>query len=514
MADPTLSNQPPHTSPSPPQRFHGTNPIRGLEDVPRSTLYEGRFGRMFRNLPPFAPRDPDLSALAAFMFETEAQADEAALDNPDIPAGFTYFGQFVDHDITFDPNSKLQRDNDPDALRNFRTPRYDLDSLYADGPDNNPYLYDSDGLHLLVGKNAAGEDDLPRNNANPKRALIGDPRNDENAIVSQLHLAFIKFHNKVVDALPPGRPDRFDEARRIVRWHYQWVVVHDFLQKILGGDDVIKDIIKLDTYKVPFGPGTKDIAGALNVDLKFYAFRNQPFIPVEFSVAAYRFGHSMVRGDYELNPATEDPNDVDIFGEQGEDLRGFGMRRNGLEIQWARFFKFTGTGLSPQLSRRIDTKLAAGLSDLPFITDLFKSLAQRNLLRGKALGLPSGQAVARAMGMARDNVILTPAELNLPTSFPPKPGDPPRNLAAAFGENTPLWFYILKEAEVRCNGKKLGPVGGRIVAEVLIGLLAGDPSSYLQSEPTWQPRQGQFGAPQDGKFSISDLLRFAGVKIA
>ena len=165
MSEIKLSSQPPHSSPSPPQRFHGVLPIRGLEDVPRSALYEGRFGRMFRNLPPFASDDADLLSLGALMIETQAQADDPNLDNSDIPAGFTYLGQFIDHDITFDPNSKLQRDNDPDALRNFRTPRFDLDSLYADGPDNNPYLYDKDGIHLLVGKNAAGEDDLPRNAA-------------------------------------------------------------------------------------------------------------------------------------------------------------------------------------------------------------------------------------------------------------------------------------------------------------------------------------------------------------
>ncbi|MDQ1638824.1 MAG: hypothetical protein QOF62_2163 [Pyrinomonadaceae bacterium] len=305
MPNMTLSNQPPHSSPSPPQRFHGVQPTRGLEDVPRSTLYEGRFGRMFRNLAPFAPEDADLLSLGGTMIETQPQADDPTLDNPDIPAGFTYLGQFIDHDITFDPNSKLQRDNDPDALRNFRTPRYDLDSVYADGPDNNPFLYDADGMHLLVGKNAAGEDDLPRNAADPRRALTGDPRNDENAIVSQLHLAFIRFHNKVLDGLPANMPNRFDEARRIVRWHYQWVVLHDFLRKILGGDDVVNDIVKLDKYKVPLGGGTRDIQGALNVDLKFYHFKNQPFIPVEFAVAAYRFGHSMIRTDYELNPATK-----------------------------------------------------------------------------------------------------------------------------------------------------------------------------------------------------------------
>jgi len=511
MPNTNLSNQPPNSSPSAPQRFHGVQPIRGLESVPRSSAYEGRFGRMFRNLPPFAPEDADLLALAATMIETDDEADDKKLDNPDIPAGFTYFGQFVDHDITFDPNSKLQRDNDPDATRNFRTPRFDLDSLYADGPDNNPYLYQQpDGVKLIVGKNAANEDDLPRNSANPKRALTGDPRNDENAIVSQLHLAFIKFHNKVVEKLPANTPNLFDEARRIVRWHYQWVVIHDYLRRIVGGDDVINDIIKLDKYKVPFGSGTKDIPGALNVDLKFYGYKNQPFIPVEFSVAAYRFGHSMVRGDYELNPTALNIPIFDVTKPDG-DLRGFKERRANLEIQWARFFEFSGASVELQQSRKLDTKLAPGLKTLPFIDDMFKSLAERNLLRGKALGLPSGQAVARAMGMTKGNLILTAAELDLPTDAPSPQG--PRDLAKAFDNDTPLWYYILKEAEVRCNSKKLGPVGARIVAEVLIGLLDGDPSSYLSAEPTWQPKKDEFGAQQDGKFFMSDLLRFAGVKI-
>src|SRR6266571_7224923 len=212
-------------------RFHGSEPVRGLKGLSQSALKVGRFGRLFRHLTPFEPEDEDLEALGDTMFEPEPDdnQEDPAGDNPDIPSGFTYFGQFIDHDITFDPNSKLQRQNDPNALRNFRTPRFDLDSLYADGPDNNPYLYDKDGVHLLVGKNAAGEDDLPRNAADPKRALIGDPRNDENAIVSQLHLAFIKLHNNVVDHLPANTPHLFDEARRIVRWHYQWVVIHDFL---------------------------------------------------------------------------------------------------------------------------------------------------------------------------------------------------------------------------------------------------------------------------------------------
>src|SRR6266545_225547 len=165
---------------------------------------------MVRNLPALLPPDDALDALARAMVEPEPKEEEdvSAGDNPDIPAGFTYFGQFVDHDLTFDPTSKLQRDNDPDALVDFRTPRFDLDALYGRGPDDQPFLYEDDGIRVLIGKNAAGENDLPRNAK--ARALLGDARNDENLIVSGLALGVLKFHNRVVDtpsvaSLPPER---------------------------------------------------------------------------------------------------------------------------------------------------------------------------------------------------------------------------------------------------------------------------------------------------------------------
>ncbi|HYS72985.1 MAG TPA: peroxidase family protein, partial [Thermoplasmata archaeon] len=278
--------------PHPP--FHGKEP-RGLGAVLRSPTFEGRFGRMFPNLPAFLPPDDALDALARAMVEPEPKEGEdvTAGDNPDIPAGFTYLGQFVDHDLTFDPTSKLQRDNDPDALVDFRTPRFDLDAVYGRGPDDQPFLYEDDGVRLLIGTNEAGEDDLPRNAKG--RALLGDARNDENLIVSQLALGFLKYHNKVVEApsvaeLPPER--RFDEGRRIVRWHYQWAVVHDFLARLVG-NDVIDDVLRPVSFKVPAGSGAKTIK-TLSPVLKFFHWRARPFMPVEFSVGAYRFGHSMV----------------------------------------------------------------------------------------------------------------------------------------------------------------------------------------------------------------------------
>ena len=154
---------------------------------------------MFPRLHPVKLSTAAIDALVASM------QDRRGPDNPRIPAGYTYLGQFVDHDITFDPTSKLRGHNDPRTLANFRTPRFDLDSLYGSGPKDQPFLYDwsserHPGVKLLVGA-SSGEGsitaDLPRNAQG--RALIGDARNDENLAVSAMHAAFLKFHNAILD---------------------------------------------------------------------------------------------------------------------------------------------------------------------------------------------------------------------------------------------------------------------------------------------------------------------------
>ena len=225
-------------TPTGPLPDHGASPPRGLDKVPQSSIDRGRYGRMFRHLGAFSPDDDALRRLADSMGPyptiSVAEGGEALEpgENPDLPAGYTYLGQFVDHDITFDPVSSLERRNDPDALRSYRTPRFDLDSLYGSGPKDSPYLYDQlEPVKLLVGANAdpaCEPEDLPRNQQG--RALVGDPRNDVHVIVSQLHLAFIHFHNAIVDYLRErfARPDElFAEAQRLTRWHYQWVVIED-----------------------------------------------------------------------------------------------------------------------------------------------------------------------------------------------------------------------------------------------------------------------------------------------
>ena len=423
--------------------------------------------------------DPAIDALAELM---EGRKDRST-ENTWIAAGYTYLGQFVDHDITFDATSHRKPAGNPLALVNFRTPRLDLDSLYGSGPVVHPFLYDwehpkSPGARLLVGRNAKGEnDDLPRNI--PGRALIGDARNDENVIVAQIHLLFIQFHNAVLDGLgdaPEHWEDRFEKAREIVRWHYQWLVVHDFLPKILGDSQ------------------TSSPAGSGGVPKFRHRWRGpdrgEPFIPVEFSAAAFRFGHSMVRREYALQRSTgpQEAPPKPLFPNLGR----LGPLPPDLVIDWERFFKFDQLGYArePQNSLQMDTSLVSPLLNLP---DLGGSLARRNLRRAQRLQVPSGQEVAKKLKLTR----LDPDELMLEELSGP--------VKEKLLEATPLWYYILCEARMTGGkrGKHLGPVGGRIVSEVILGLLASDPTSYVAKDPGWTP---DLVPGQD--FKMTDLIEF------
>jgi hypothetical protein len=290
---------------------HGSTPLRGLQGTVQSSIKVGKFGRLFRWLPPsFQPTDSKeeqevemlLEKLASLMVSNEFndKVDKEGDATPDadittpededenrtIPAGYTYLGQFIDHDITFDPASSLQQQNDPDALEDFRTPRLDLDSLYGRGPDDEPHLFERPArvkfrLGPDRGVNGQNRPDLLR--SDDDTALIGDKRNDENKIVRQIHALFLKFHNKVFEDVAgrfPGNGNmhaRFLETQRIVRWCYQWVVLNDYLPLICG-KDVVDAIMPSKNTRRPH--------------LEFYeAESGEAFMPVEFSVAAFRFGH-------------------------------------------------------------------------------------------------------------------------------------------------------------------------------------------------------------------------------
>lgn len=469
--------------------YHGTSAFRG-GNCPRSTYYaQGRFGRLFPSLAPFNA-DPDaLMALGG-----KGGPMDALDDHPDqtsrnvehpggLPAGMTFLGQFIDHDVTFDPTSSLERQSDPEAIQNFRTPALELDNVYGSGPGASPHLYRraSGRAEMLLGNDTNGgvDNDLPRNSEGT--ALLGDPRNDENLIVSQLHVALLRFHNAVVahvrDRISP-RETLFEAAQRLVRWHYQWIIVHEYLPAIVG----------------------QAMVDAVLARRRFFKWRNEPFIPVEFAVAAFRFGHSQVRPGYRVSAGFAGP----IFPALG----GGQPVAPDHVIEWRRFFSFDPND-PPQSGMALDPFISSPLLELPFAAGTQadpKSLAQRNLIRGLTFGLPSGQDVAR--NMADEHAEDLP---NHPDLLPIEPLSPLELTEVAelgFDESSPLWYYVLREAQVRTGGHHLGPVGGRIVAEVIIGLLQGDRLSYLSAAPRWKPTLGT-----GGRFAMTDLLRVAGVNI-
>jgi hypothetical protein len=451
----------------------------------------------------------NLTKLAdAMSADFDAPKDGKDDEESSIPSLYTYFGQFIDHDITFDPASSLQKQNDPDALIDFRTAAFDLDNVYGRGPDDQPYMYDG-GPAFLLGDPIQGGDasakDLPRNNSKPKRALIGDPRNDENAIVSQLQGLFLRFHNRIL-ADNPNLP--FSEIQKLVRFHYQYVVLYDFLPRIIHSS-VLKQM-------------TTD--GKYDRDkLKFFQWKHEPYMPVEFSVAAYRLGHSMIRPGYRLNDAVLLP----IFPVPAkglpDGLTGFRAMNPAWGIDWGRFIDvdiraYDGTDAEMkkrlQFAYRLDTSLVNPLHDLPpSIASNPPSLPLRNLERGWRLGLPSGQSVAHAMRIKpmEDTEIL----LGQGVDAPDKPLPNILSVSNVFAKNCPLWTYILAEAmnfkepvhlpvkgNVTVQTPRLGPVGGRIVAEVFLGLMFGDSNSLLRLSPDWQPKQGP-------EFALKDFVNYA-----
>jgi hypothetical protein len=495
---------------------HGTagrHPLREHLDKHFGGDDPGMFGRMFPHLPPNIVDDRPLQELAEAM--TDPDPSSADGDNPHIPSGFTYLGQFVDHDITLDLTALGEKESDPAAVTNFRAPALDLDSVYGLGPDGSHPLYarnpgDPDGKtpgpKFLIGRNinvAAGgvtgehRNDLPRS---PEGfALIGDDRNDENLIVAQTHLALLKFHNTVCEALGTSAAAPaaiFAAAREKVRWHYQWLVLHDFIERIAGKDAV---------------------ARVLEHGRRFYRFRHTPFMPVEFSAAAYRFGHSMVREVYSHNriftPGGVAPATLQllfrftglsggIVGELAPDPptapTPVRVLPSNWIIDWRRFHEIAlpnPPDVPLNLSRKLDPFVVPALHTLPGGAG---SLPFRNLKRGVMLGLPSGQDVAKEMKI---HGALAPEEIAT---------GPDGAVAKKHGLHlrTPLWYYILKEAQLRGNGERLGPVGATIVSEVFVGLLEGDPLSFLSvNGKRWKP---ELPAAMPGTFTMADLLRFVG----
>ncbi len=438
-----------------------------------------------------------------------------------IPAGYTYLGQFIDHDLTMDRTQVMLGDEvTPADMLQGRSPGLDLDSLYGAGPgdDSSERFYKPDGLHLKVGRSSSfngpglPDRDLPRvgtgGRARRRRALIADPRNDENLAVAQTHVAMLNFHNRVVDrqpaatrALPAGR--RFRMARKRVTLHYQWMVRHDYLPRIC--DPAVLDDVWTGGRRL-----VQPDADAMTV----------PAMPIEFSVAAFRVGHSMVRRDYNWNSQfpgrAGSLRQLFTFSGLGGNLGGDDRLVDIWIVDWRRLYDFPAAG-KPRLkgpgrlnqALRIDTRLTDVLGALPPSTfgggrkvpPLARNLAFRNLDRAGMVGLATGQQMVerlrdrgvRIRPLTRRQILqgnrgvdldgLTKAEKD------------------ALVTRTPLWFYVLREAEL--NDGVLTGVGARIVAETFHRAIEGSRFSILRNEK-FRPTLGA----RKGTFEMTDLLQF------
>jgi hypothetical protein len=377
-------------------------------------------------------------------------------DDARVEAGWPFFGQYVAHDLTAD-RSPLRRHADVASLRNMRSPRANLEALYGGGPAASPYLFQREDPARLLENGG----DVPRNQEGI--ALIGDPRNDVHVFMSQMQVAFIAAHNRLVDRLRADGADDaylFDEARRSLTWHYQWLIVNDLLPSLVGPELVAE--VEQD------GP-------------QHYRPNGDPFIPLEFADAAYRYGHSQIRQLYLIQEnGPPRPLFPDLIG-----MGPIGDRR----VDWALLFDVPGHPPA-QRAKPIDGQLPRSLIELPAaITgavedEAYRSLATRDLERGQATALPSGESVARYLGAQ----VLSAEEIGLEPH--------------GWQGETPLWLYVLRESAAREDGDRLGEVGGRIVAEVLLGIVSADPESFVALDPDWTPTLPSHGE----RFRLRDIL--------
>lgn len=479
------------------------------------TIAGQTFGRMLliSARPAAVHANADLEALARAMVSPPDPAKDGADDeeNPYVPAGYTYLGQFIDHDLTFDTHSNFGDPLSFAAATDTRTPRLDLDNVYGRGPDDQPYLYadDGEGALLLGARLDNGVRDVLRNPDG--RAIIGDPRNDENAIVAQIQSLFIRFHNALVaraHAGSPGHPPKaggeaFEWARQQVLYHYHALILSDFLPRIV------------DVGSSTVAPIFAALAHRRRPHLRLYDLARGSYMPLEFAVAAYRFGHSMIRPGYRLNPSTL----LAIFDGPAGGLRGFQALAEDRGIDWPLFFApdlpaghpmpndagsaNNAKGLArTQLAYKIDTMVVSPIGDLPDkVAPPPHSLPERNLKRGLGFGLPSGQEAARAIG-AR---VLSDDELSVRVDNDFTGRRTIKAVAPAFAGNAPLWFYVLAEAEnavvkaLRKDpkadplalGTRLGELGGAIVVETFVGLMLSDPTSLLNLRTGWTSINGR-----------------------
>ncbi len=489
--------------------MHGTSKATGCKH-----LRLGNFCKMFPDLKTWAEDtgieerlcDAELVAERiggpnGLMHDSENRSVDSG-----VPAGYTFLAQFVDHDTTLQTGTDLHRNplckDEISDLPNLRSPSLDLDCVYGLGPEAMPFMYDHrQPGHLLVGSTVDGVEnpnDVPRNQEG--RALIGDPRNDENMFISQFQLLFLRFHNRLM----VGRG--FEEAQRLARYHYQWIVLYDFLKRICD-----PGVYKFACPKIEEN-AIKDEGG--ETDYPFFSILDDSHrlcMPVEFSVAAYRFGHSLVRSQYPANSAYPV---IELFDERFGTL-GFGQVPPNLAVDW-RFLLDVEPFHPYARSKAFDHLLADELVRLPdpvvgaTASANDRSLPFRNLLRGYTLGLPSGQSVAQALH--DKGYPIDPAQ---DLAFHCIKGweCAVKDLPCDISKHTPLFFYLMREAgEIGC-GQRLGPVASAILLEVFGAMLINCGTSFFKTKGedgnlgTWKPLSE---VSRDGELTLADVVRYVG----
>jgi hypothetical protein len=499
------------------------------------------YRKMFECLAEYKPDPEDLKKLATVMSKKTEFIDVNNLlegsskiekeISSKIPAGYTYLAQFIAHDISFDSRSDrfLEEDypwNDIDVskVKNKRAPLFDLETIYGyvkpinEGETPRHELMQNHELPLLKLGDTGGFDppgtpgisypnDLSRKNESVMANIV-DPRNDENLLLAQTQVAFTKFHNAIVLRLSESgryktKEDLFDKARKVTIRYYQHIIFEDFLLKFIEEpfrDQVVNKVKSGNSY--------------------YSATFDDKFIPLEFSVAAFRMGHSMIREEYNLNIKNNPARLRSLML-----FTGKGMTESKLPtlpsvwiINWYSFYNidnsFNTVGSNPNFAETLDTGLPIALLRLrPKLPNTFggiaSSIAAFDLFRGRAFGLPTGQAIASAIGAnpisSKDmGDLLINKKIDGEILNPDEARKVKERLRTAFSEETPLWFYILAEAELQGDGK-LGVVGSTILAETIIKILYLSEFSILREN--WETDE-DFLLKEYPTFGMAEMLKF------
>jgi hypothetical protein len=473
----------------------------------------GKFAKMFPNLCSWTlPKGENAQdyftrlVVSDFLFTSDGED----IQNECIPAGYTYFGQFLSHDISFDPTSVGERQNDPESIWNYRSPAIDLDSIYGGGPLLSPFLYKADRASFQLQSILPTKGDMLffwdfQRTEVGKMAITPDPRNDDNILVSQMAVAIKLLHNHFVLELKAQqkREDLFQKAREKTVQYYQWIILNDYLPKILK-QGVLKTVLdkKAKHYRSARSffwerwPAVFYRKGRL---FQWSLFQKKTFsfcsyIPVEFSAAAFRFGHSQVANNYIFNQSLKE-QPLPVMSKPGD------SRIRPL-VDWRFFFGELSNG---NLSDKINARFSNTFKQAVFHNQgRSVKLPMLDFLRGWSLQLPSGQRIAQKLNIEPMNATQWS---KLDTQFANFLGnDFEKN---QFKNSTPLWYYILAEAQALEEGARLGTVGSHIVAETIVGILYSDPHSYLNCNPGWMPEK--VAKDTNAGFTIIDLLKLAGV---